>query len=88
MSINNYSFASILGGSNLYKTGVRIRDSSRELIRPPTITNAKGLYNGDPCMIKGIILATAVMVVKNMGMNRTSPAVATALSNGMPSLRR
>ena len=78
----------ILGGSNLYRTGVNIRDSSRELINPPTITNANGLYNGDPCIINGIILATAVMVVKNIGINRTSPAVATAVSNGIPSLRR
>ena len=69
---------SILGGNNLYITGVTIRVRMREEISPPMMTHAKGEYKGECSRTNGMSPPIAIRVVNTIGMKRDSPAFSIA----------
>src|SRR5204862_8099319 len=66
------------GGSNLYTTGVTIRDKIVELIKPPIRTSASGEMSGFEFNAMGSIPQMAVIEVRTTGRNRISPAFSMA----------
>lgn len=77
----------MLGGINLYITGVTILDSIVELINPPINTIANGAINGLGFQARGINPQIAVMDVSTTGKKRVSPALLIASSMLCPSAR-
>jgi hypothetical protein len=80
-----YSSDPILGGINLYITGVTIRESIVELIKPPIRTIAKGAICGLGFMAIGISPHIAVRDVNTTGRNLVSPDFFMASSIECPS---
>ena len=77
----------ILGGINLYITGVTILASIVELISPPINTIANGAISGLGFQARGINPQMAVIDVRTTGKKRVSPAILIASSMLCPLAR-